>query len=162
MVKKGLSLVEVVVAIFLLASIFATGFLIISGNLNITKKAILLTIGNSLMQYSIEEIKNIDFPPIYYDKLKNSKVADESETDIISLQNIDSYTDFTPEKYKPDYRIIRLVQAYDISGNLIWPISDVSYYDTAMYLKFTIYILRKRDNQVLLKETIYRVRDGLY
>jgi hypothetical protein len=147
-----------------LRSIFATGFLIISGNLNITKKAILLTIGNSLMQYSIEEIKNIDFPPIYYDKLKNSKVADESETDIISLQNIDSYTDFTPEKYKPDYRIIRLVQAYDISGNLILPTpDDVSYYyDTAMYLKFTIYILRKRDNQVLLKETIYRVRDGLY
>jgi hypothetical protein len=31
-----------------------------------------------------------------------------------------------------------------------------------MALEFIVYVLRKRGNQVLLKQTIYRSRDGLY
>ena len=165
MVKKGLTLIEVVVAIFLVAGVIATGLLLLSGNLNVIKKANELTIANALMQYSIEEVKNIDFPPVYYDRLKNQttygKIADEITED--SLLYIDSnppvYTDFTPEQYKADYRIIRFVRGYDGSGQILVPPIN---YDNAMALEFIVYVLRKRGNQVLLKQTIYRSRDGLY
>ena len=165
MVKKGLTLIEVVVAIFLVAGVIATGLLLLSGNLNVIKKANELTIANALMQYSIEEVKNIDFPPVYYDRLKDQttygKIADEVETD--SLYYINSnptvYTDFTPEQYKADYRIIRFVRGYDGSGQILVPPIN---YDNAMALEFIVYVLRKRGNQVLLKQTIYRSRDGLY
>jgi prepilin-type N-terminal cleavage/methylation domain-containing protein len=167
MVKKGLTLIEVVVAIFLLAVVVATGLLLLSGNLNVLKKANELTIANALMQYSIEEVKNIDFPPVYYDRLKNQttygKIADEITED--SLLYIDSnppvYTDFTPEQYKTDYRIIRFVRGYDGSGQIL-PLSTTNYYDNAMALEFIVYVLRKRGNKILLKQTIYRSRDGLY
>jgi prepilin-type N-terminal cleavage/methylation domain-containing protein len=165
MVKRGLTLIEVVVAIFLVAGVIATGLLLLSGNLNVIKKANELTIANALMQYSIEEVKNIDFPPVYYDRLKDQttygKIADEVETD--SLYHINDnppvYTDFTPEQYKADYRVIRFVRGYDGSGQILVPPIN---YDNAMALEFIVYVLRKRGNQVLLKQTIYRSRDGLY
>ena len=161
--KKGLTLIEVVIAIFLIAAVIATGLLLLSGNLNVIKKANELTIANALMQYSIEEIKNIDFPPVYYDRLKDQstygKIADEIEKDSIVDTYINFYTDFTPEQYKPDYRVIRFVRGYNSSGqNLTIPIN----YDEAMGLEFIIYLLRRRGNQILLKQTIFRSRDGLY
>jgi type II secretory pathway pseudopilin PulG len=165
MVKKGLTLIEVVVAIFLVAGVIATGLLLLSGNLNVIKKANELTIANALMQYSIEEVKNIDFPPVYYDRLKDQttygKIADEVETDSLYYINYNPpvYTDFTPEQYKTDYRIIRFVRGYDGSGQILDPPIN---YDNAMALEFIIYVLRKRGNQILLKQTIYRSRDGLY
>jgi len=165
MVKKGLTLIEVVVAIFLVAGVIATGLLLLSGNLNVIKKANELTIANALMQYSIEEVKNIDFPPVYYDRLKDQttygKIADEVETDSLYYINYNPpvYTDFTPEQYKADYRIIRFVRGYDGSGQILVPPIN---YDNAMALEFIVYVLRKRGNQVLLKQTIYRSRDGLY
>jgi len=167
MVKKGLTLIEVVVAIFLIAAVIATGLLLLSGNLNVIKKANELTIATALMQYSIEEIKNIDFSPVYYDRLKDQttygKIADEIETD--SLYYIDNnpsvYTDFTPEQYKADYRVIRFVRAYDGSGEIL-PLSTQNYYDNAMGLEFIIYILRRKGNKIVLKQTIFKSRDGLY
>jgi prepilin-type N-terminal cleavage/methylation domain-containing protein len=165
MVKRGLTLIEVVVAIFLVAGVIATGLLLLSGNLNVIKKANELTIANALMQYSIEEVKNIDFPPVYYDRLKDQttygKIADEVETDSLYYINYNPpvYTDFTPEQYKTDYRIIRFVRGYDGSGQILDPPIN---YDNAMALEFIIYVLRKRGNQILLKQTIYRSRDGLY
>jgi prepilin-type N-terminal cleavage/methylation domain-containing protein len=165
MVKKGLTLIEVVIAIFLLAVVVATGLLLLSGNLNVLKKANELTIANALMQYSIEEVKNIDFPPVYYDRLKDQttygKIADEVETDSLYYINNNPtvYTDFTPEQYKADYRVIRFVRGYDGSGQILVPPIN---YDNAMALEFIVYVLRKRGNQVLLKQTIYRSRDGLY
>jgi prepilin-type N-terminal cleavage/methylation domain-containing protein len=165
MVKKGLTLIEVVIAIFLLAVVVATGLLLLSGNLNVLKKANELTIANALMQYSIEEVKNIDFPPVYYDRLKNQniygKIADEVETDSLYYINNNPtvYTDFTPEQYKADYRVIRFVRGYDGSGQILVPPIN---YDNAMALEFIVYVLRKRGNKILLKQTIYRSRDGLY
>jgi len=165
MVKRGLTLIEVVVAIFLVAGVIATGLLLLSGNLNVIKKANELTIANALMQYSIEEVKNIDFPPVYYDRLKDQttygKIADEVETDSLYYINNNPtvYTDFTPEQYKADYRVIRFVRGYDGSGQILVPPIN---YDNAMALEFIVYVLRKRGNQVLLKQTIYRSRDGLY
>ncbi|MGC8977339.1 MAG: type IV pilus modification PilV family protein [Candidatus Ratteibacteria bacterium] len=155
--EKGLTLIEVVISIFLIAAVIATGLLILSGNLNVIKKANELTIANALLQYSIEEIKNIDFPPVYYDR--QNEFGDEVETE--SIIDVNLYTDFTPDFYKNDYRIIRFVQGIDSSGNIIQNFNNTMY-DNAMALKITIYILRRRGNQVLLKSIVYRSRDGLY
>jgi prepilin-type N-terminal cleavage/methylation domain-containing protein len=165
MVKKGLTLIEVVIAIFLLAIVVATGLLLLSGNLNILKKANELTIATAIAQYMSEEIKSVDFPPIYWDKLKEQnvygKLADEIQTDSLFYINSNPpvYTDFTPEQYKSDYRVIKFIRGYNIVGSQIYPINN---YDDVMRLEFIIYVLRKKGNYVLVKQTIYRSRDGLY
>ncbi|MCM8772765.1 MAG: hypothetical protein NC926_04915 [Candidatus Omnitrophica bacterium] len=161
MVKKGLTLIEVVISIFLIAAVIATGLLIISGNLNVIKKANELTIATALLQYTIEEVKNIDFPPIYYDRQRDFGDEVESESIIYINDNPCPYTDFTPESYRNDFRIIRFVQGKDGSGNLIQNFNE-NMYDNAMSLEITIYILRRKGNKVLLKHKIYRTRDGLY
>lgn len=161
MVKKGLTLIEVVISIFLIAGVIATGLLIISGNLNVIKRANELTLATALLQYTIEDTKNIDFPPIYYDRQSN--FGDEVETESLFYidHNPSPYTDFTPEIYKNDFRIIRFVQGIDGSGNIIQNFNE-NMYDNAMSLRITIYILRRKGNKVLLKQTVYRTRDGLY
>ncbi|HOM25945.1 MAG TPA: prepilin-type N-terminal cleavage/methylation domain-containing protein, partial [bacterium] len=113
--KNGLTLLEVLIAVFLMAIVIAGGLLLISGNLNVIKKANELTIATALLQYTIEDIKNIDFPPVYYDRQGN--FGDEVETE--SIVDVNLYTDYTPVFYKNDYRIIRFVQGLDSSGNII-------------------------------------------
>jgi len=167
MVKKGLTLIEVVVAIFLVAGVIATGLLLLSGNLNIIKKANELTIANALMQYSIEEVKNIDFPPVYYDRQGYFGDRPHNGTTYKKPEEIDPTqdgNDWTPSDYKDYYIVKRFDFRYKPDGSFIDTVSSNTQDDTdlAVLHRIDIYILRKRGNQILLNQTIYRSRDGLY
>jgi type II secretory pathway pseudopilin PulG len=170
MVKKGLTLIEVVVAIFLVAGVIATGLLLLSGNLNVIKKANELTIANALMQYSIEEVKNIDFPPVYYDRQGYFGDRPQNGTTYKKPEEIDPKqdgNDWTPSDYKDYYIVKRFDFRYGPAGypdGFISAVSSNTQDDTdlAVLHRIDIYVLRKRGNQVLLKQTIYRSRDGLY
>ncbi|MCM8818302.1 MAG: type II secretion system GspH family protein [Candidatus Omnitrophica bacterium] len=167
MVKKGLTLIEVVVAIFLMAIVIAAGILLLGINLNVIKKANELTIATALMQYTIEDIKNIDFPPIYYDT--QYKFGDRPHNGSFYKQpeeidpKIDG-NDWTPDYYKNDFIVKRFDFRYAPNGDFILNVSYDSKQDTDLTARHRvdIYILRRRDKYILLKKPIYRTRDGLY
>jgi len=155
--KSGFSVLELVIAIFLIAVVIGVTLLLIAGNLNIIYKSNELMIATALAQYSMEEVKNIDFPPVYYDR--QDYFGDEIQYD--SIVDVSYYGDYTPEDFKDKFRIIRFVQGYDSSGQIIADF-DSTKYDDAMLLKVIVYILRKKDNSVILKNTLYISRNGLY
>lgn len=163
--KKGLTLLEVLIAIFLMAIVIAGGLLLMSGNLNVMKKANELTLATALMQYMIEDVKNIDFPPVYYDRQNNFgdrpiNASNQYKTpDTIDVLN--DGNDWTPDAYKNDFIVRRYDFRYNSSGNfLLNPSSSDT--DITQLHRIDIYVLRKRGNYLLLKQTIYRSRDGLY
>ncbi|MCM8785146.1 MAG: type II secretion system GspH family protein [Candidatus Omnitrophica bacterium] len=164
MVKRGLTLLEVLIALFLMAIVIAGGLLLMSGNLNVMKKANELTIASALMQYMVEDVKNIDFSPIYYDN--QYKFGDRPVNGNVykNPQEIDPKTDgndWTPDIYNNDFIVRRYDFRYGNSGNFL---SDPTVADTdiTQFHRVDIYILRRRGNYVLLKQTVYRSRDGLY
>ncbi|MCM8811210.1 MAG: type II secretion system GspH family protein [Candidatus Omnitrophica bacterium] len=164
MVKKGLTLLEVLIALFLMAIVIAGGLLLMSGNLNIMKKSNELTIASALMQYMVEDVKNIDFPPVYYDKQNQFGDRPTNGSIYKSPEQIDlkqDGNDWTPDIYKNDFIVKKFDFRYDSSGNFL---SDATLSDTdrTQLHRIDIYILRKRGSYVLLKQTIYRSRDGIY
>ncbi len=164
MVKKGLTLIEVVVAIFLMAIVIAGGLLLLSYNLNVIKKANELTIANAILQCMIEDVKNIDFPPIYYDRQGNFGDRPNNGTNYKGPDEIELSSDgndWTPTDYKNDFTVKRFDFRYDPNGNLLL---DPAVEDTDLTAihRIDIYVLRKRGNYVVTKATVYRTRNGMY
>ena len=155
--KKGFSLLEMIVAIFLVAVVIGTVLLLMASNLNVINKANEIMISNALAQYSIEEVKNIEFPPVYSDR--QDYFGDEIQYD--SIVDISYYGDYTPDEFKDKFRIIRFVQGYYPNGQIIPDFND-TLYDDAMKLKVIVYVLRKRDNAVISKREIYISRNGMF
>ena len=158
MVKKnGFSLLELVVAIFLIAIVIGTVLLLLAGNLNVINKANEIMIANALAQYSIEEVKNIEFPPVYSDR--QDYFGDEITYD--SIVDVSFYSDWTPKEFKEKFKIIRFVQGYDSSGSLIIDFNNTKY-DEAMILKIIVYVIRRKDGKLILKTSTFVSRNGLY
>ncbi|MCD6408589.1 prepilin-type N-terminal cleavage/methylation domain-containing protein [bacterium] len=157
MVKRGFSLLELVIAIFLIAVVIGTVLLLLAANLNIINKANELMIANALVQYSIEEVKNIDFPPVYADR--QDYFGDEITYD--SIVDVSFYSDWTPKEFKEKFKIIRFVQGYDSSGSLIIDFNNTKY-DEAMILKIIVYVIRRKDGKLILKTSTFVSRNGLY
>jgi len=155
--KKGFSLLEMIVAIFLIAVVIGTILLLMASNLNVISKANEIMISNALAQYSIEEVKNIEFPPVFSDR--QDYFGDEIQYD--SIVDVSYYGDYTPDGFKDKFRIIRFVQGYDSSGNIIADFDNTKY-DNAMLLKVIVYVLRKKDNKVISKREIFISRNGLF
>ena len=155
--KKGFSLLEMIVAIFLMAVVIGTVLLLMAANLNVINKANEIMISNALAQYSIEEVKNIEFPPVYSDR--QDYFGDEIQYD--SIVDISYYGDYTPDEFKDKFRIIRFVQGYYPNGQII-PDFNNTLYDDAMKLKIIVYVLRKKDNKVISKREIFISRNGLF
>lgn len=155
--KSGFSLLEMIVAIFLIAVVIGVVLLLMASNLNIITKANEIMIANALSQYSIEEVKNIEFPPVYSNR--QAYFGDEIQND--SIVDVSYYNDYTPDKFKGKFMVIRFVQGFDTSGNLIVDFND-NMYDDAMLLKIIVYVLRKKDNEVLSKRVVYISRNGLF
>ncbi len=155
--KKGFSLLEMIVAVFLIAVVIGTVLLLMAANLNVISKANEIMISNALAQYSIEEVKNIEFPPVYSDR--QDYFGDEIQYD--SIVDISYYGDYTPDEFKDKFRIIRFVQGYYPNSQLI-PDFNNTLYDEAMKLKVIVYVLRKKDNEVITKREVFISRNGLF
>ncbi len=154
----GFSLLELVVAVFLIALVIASTLLIIAANLNIIMKANERMISTTLAMYQIETVKNIDFPPIYYDTQDN--FGHETTVDP-PTPGYCAAADFTPPEFATKLRVERYVYAYDESGAMDTAF-DNTRYDRAQKLKILTYIIRKKGNYVLLQITTWVSRNGLY
>ena len=158
--KKGFSLLEMIVAIFLIAVVIGTVLLLMAANLNVISKANEIMISNALAQYSIEEVKNIEFPPVYSDRQDyfGDEIGYETEID---LTNPDPDANFTPPEFADKFEVRRYVIGYNSSGNIIADFDNTKY-DNAMLLKVIVYVLRKKDNKVISKREIFISRNGLF
>ncbi|HOV22475.1 MAG TPA: type II secretion system protein [bacterium] len=165
--KNGFTLLEMVISIFLIAIVIGIVLLLMSSNMNVVNKANEIMIANALSQYSIEEVKNFEFPPVYSDRWgeqkpeEYGKIVDEIEDE--NSINIGTGTDFTPPEFQDRFKIERYVIGYgnDTSTPLSnWATSPD--YDKAMGLRVIVYVLRRKGNAVLSRREIYISRNGLF
>lgn len=162
--KKGFTLLELVVAIFLIAVVIGTALLIIAANLNIIDKANDILVANALAQYTIEDVKNIEFPPVYYDR--QASFGDRPLKDSNTYKGpdeVDPLTDggdWTPDELQDRYIVRRYNFRYDGSVNLL---TDATQPDTerTMSHRIDVYVLRKRDKALILNNYILISRDGI-
>jgi len=162
--KKGFSLLEMIVAIFLMAVVIGTVLLLMASNLNVINKANEIMISNALAQYSIEEVKNIEFPPVYSDRQDyfGKEITDEGSIDIT---NPDLDADFTPPEFADKFEIRRYNISYLSDGTIVdtnATESQQTYNDKSFIRKVIVYVLRKRDNAVISKREIYISRNGMF
>lgn len=165
MVKKGFSLLELVIAIFLIAVVIGTVLLLLAANLNIINKANELMIANALVQYSIEEVKNIDFPPIYADMQDRFGKEIENEN-IVDITQADTDAVFTPSGFTDKFEVRRYNISYFSDGTIVDtdPItkSQDTYNSESFLRKILVYVIRKRDKRLILKTSTFVSRNGLY
>jgi len=154
---KGFSLLELIISIALIAIVIGAVLLLIAGNLNVMQKANEIMIATAMGQYQLESVKNIDFPPVYYDRQDDFGEKKNNES---AINDVGNGADFTPLEFSEKFKVERYVIGYDSSGNnLDWSSSS---YDDAMLLKIIIYVLREKDNSVILRTSTYISRNGLY
>ena len=164
MVKRGFSLLELVIAIFLIAVVIGTVLLLLAANLNIINKANELMIANALVQYSIEEVKNIDFPPVYADRQDRfgKEITSENSVDI---ENPDPDADFTPPGFADKFEVRRYNISYFSDGTVVDTTpakSQDTYNDESFMRKIMVYVIRRKDGKLILKTSTFVSRNGLY
>jgi len=166
MVKRvksaGFTMLELVVSIFLIAVVIGTVLLVMSANLNMIDKANDLLVANALKQYTFEDVFNIEFPPVYYDRQSRFGDRPISGTSYKTPDNINPRTDggdWTPEEMQDKYIVRRYDFRYDGSGSFLdgttQPDADIT-----MKHRIDVYVLRKRDRSVILNDYIIISRDG--
>ena len=166
MKKRGFTILEMVVAIFLIAIVLGTVLLLMAANLNVLDKANDLLVANALAQYTFEDVRNIDFPPVYYDR--QGRFGDRPVSNLPPIYKlpaeVDPVTDggdWTPAELIDKYIVKKYDFRYDFAGA---PLSDpaVSDTDLAMMHRVDVYILRRKDSSVILTDSIFISRDGLF
>jgi len=161
--KAGFTMVELVVSIFLIAVVIGVVLLIMAANLNVIDKANEILVANALAQYTIEDVKNIEFPPVYYDR--QSRFGDRPLKDSSTYKGpdeakpVDDGGDWTPDEMQDKYIVRRYDFRYDGSGVLF---TDTTQPDTdrTMSHRVDVYVLRKRDKAEILRDYIIISRDG--
>lgn len=167
--KKGFTILELVVAIFLIAVVIGTALLIMAANLNVIDKANDILVANALIQYTIEDLKNIEFPPVYYDRqsrfgdrptksnpLPPPNIVYKSPDEINPVTDGD---DWTPLEMQDKYIVRRYNFRYNGSNNFF---DDTTQPDTDMTMihRVDVYILRRRDKSVIERDVFIVSRDG--
>jgi type II secretory pathway pseudopilin PulG len=164
--KAGFSLLELVVAIFLIAVVIAAVLLLMAANLNVIDKANSIMLANAVSQYSIEEVKNIEFPPVYSDRqsLFGQPVEDKVPSTFPGGdQPPPDGPNVTPADFSSKYKVERYVIGYKSSGEEIVDWSDIEKaYNEAMQLEILVYVIRKMDNSVVSEKRIFISRNGMY
>jgi type II secretory pathway pseudopilin PulG len=146
-VKAGFSILELVVAMFLLTIVVGTGLLIIAGNLNIMQKSNEMLLASAIAQYYIEMVNIIDFPPVYADRQSDYP------------QKI-SETDPLPQISSPD-------PSFKVYAGCVWYKSDGSEatdteIDKVVLRKIKLEVRRAKNDYLLLRMPVFITRNGIY
>lgn len=147
MVNKGLTILELVVAIFLITVAVGTGLLIIAGNLNVMQKSNEMLIASAIAQYHIELVKTIDFPPVYSDR-QSEFPKKISEGDNLSVES----------SIIPDFKVYMGCVWYKADGTE----ASVTETDKVMLRKIKIEVRRSKDNYPIISMPIFITRNGVY
>ena len=164
----GFSLLEMVVAIFLIAIVLGTVLLLMAANLNVLDKANDIMIANALSQYTIEDVRNIEFPPVYYNRQGRfgDRIADGGTAppykEHFEIDPVNDGGDWTPEPQELRDKFI--VRRYNFRYNMLGEFIDGTGYDTEITMKHRVdvYVLRKQDKSLILRDTVVISRDGLF
>jgi len=157
--RGGFSLLELVIAIFIVALVLGGTLLLLASNLNIVTRATETRIANALAQHEIEQARAVDFPPVYTDGQSEFGQEVSSETGISPLTTNDS--DFTPEEFSRDFIVRRYVVGYDWTDSPV-DLTDPTMYDRAMKVKVVVYVIRKKGQKILARREAIICRNGLY
>ncbi len=150
MVKKGFSILELVVAIFLITIVAGTGLLIIAANLNLVKRSNEILIASTILQYYTEKVKAIDFPPVCADRQIDFPQKISESDDFTSSYEVDSFN--------PDLKIYMGCVWYKNDG------SEATENETELVVlrKIKIEARRSKDGYKLISMPIWIVRNGIY
>lgn len=147
MVKKGFSILELVVAIFLLTIVIGTGLLIIAGNLNLMKKSNEILIASAIAQYHIELVRTIDFPPVYADRQTDFPPKISENGPLIEVPTIE-----------PNFRVLMGCIWYKADGSEATETET----DKVVLRKVKIEVRRKKDNLLMIDMPVFITRNGIY
>lgn len=163
--KRGFTILELVVAIFLIAIVLGTVLFLMASNLNVLDKANDLLVANALRQYTFEDVRNIDFPPVYYDRQSyfgDRPMAGGTYKMPPDIDPVTDISDWTPEEFQDKYIVRRYDFRYDNNADgfldgTILPDTDL----TVMH-RVDVYVLRRKDNSVILTDSLFISRDGMF
>lgn len=176
--KKGFTILELVIAIFLLAVVIGTALLIMASNLNVIDKSNDIVVANALIQHTVEDIYNIEYPPVYYDRqddfgdrptvvISNPTPPPDDIEVYKGPEDIDLLTDgddHMPADFPDEIKNKYILKKYDFRYNadgVFLSVAGVDDTDETAKHRIDIYVLRKNDKAVLLEEHILISRDGL-
>lgn len=179
--NKGLTFLEVILAITLLAMVLGGGLILIGHNMIIMKKASELMVSTALTQYAIQDARNMDFPPVYYNRLYN-EINNEFITGspytyefISSPQYANPFKypndgrNMTPPKYFDDWTVERYIIAYGSSGNILLPPTPPTtqaqisnYENSAMELEVIVYVIQNKSDDIVSQDITYMSRNGTF
>jgi len=151
--RSGFSLLEMIIAIFLVAVVLATVVLIIAANLNALRRAGDVTAAAALARSQIEEVRSLDFPPVYHDRqveFGESPVGQPGSGTV----------NYAPAEFRNRFKVERFVAGYAADGSEV--ALGQNGFDGAVMLKIVVYVLRRKDNMVLSKTVTHVTRNGLY
>jgi type II secretory pathway pseudopilin PulG len=165
--SSGLTFLEVILAITLLAIVLGGGLILIGHNMIIIKNAEETMVATALTQYAIQDARNMDFPPVYYDRLANELKSFPNEF-IPSLQYANpinpTYKQYgrniTPLKFQNDYSVIRYIIAYGSNGVPFQMTTSNENY--AMELEIIVYVIQKPENNIVSQDVTYMSRNGAF
>jgi len=152
--QAGFSILELVVSIFILAVVIGTGMLLIAANLNLMTKSNDIMIATALAQYESENIRNIDFPPVYSDRTADTPIGD--------------YPPRISDSQPPSYNAGSPNANYKILVGCVWfggqgqEITDSTNTDSVVLRKVKIEIRRTRDNALIYYLPLFITRNGMY
>jgi len=150
MVNKGFSILELVVAIFLITIVVGTGLLIIAGNLNVMKKSNEMLIAAAVAQYHIEIVKTIDFPPVCSDRLSDfpKKITDSADFDTSCQVN----------SFDPNFKVYMGCVWYKNDGTE----ATTTETDLTVLRKMKIEVRRSKDDYKLISMPVFITKNGIY
>lgn len=151
--RRGFTLLEVIIAIFLVGVVLATVVLIVAANVRALQRAEEVTVASALARSQVEEIRNIDFPPVFHDlqsQFGESPVGQPGSGTI----------DYTPAQFASRFKVERFVVGYAADGTEVDLGRDG--FDSADLLRVVVYVLRRKDHAVLVKTVAHVSRNSLY
>jgi type II secretory pathway pseudopilin PulG len=151
-VQAGFSILELVVSIFILAVVIGTGMLLIAANLNLMTKSNDIMIATALAQYESENIRNIDFPPVYSDRTADTPTGDYPPRILDSQPP--SYNAGSPNA---NYRILVGCVWFNRQGD-----DTTTDLKEVVLRKVKIEIRRARDNALIYYLPLFITRNGMY
>ena len=157
--SRGFSLLELTIAIFIVAIVLGTVLLVIASNLGVVHRANEMMISSTLLQYQSEVTKNIEFPPVYVDRQDDFGTETRVENPLPGPGT--TATDYAPSTYSANYRAYRYVTSFTADGK-VDTMFDSTRYDSACMLKLSLFVMRKKDPAVVGQKIIYVSRSRLY
>ena len=113
--KKGFSLLEMVIAVFIIALVIGFSLFLMGAGLQITKKSNEMILAASIAQYEIDYARNIPFPPTTNDRQADFSADPRDGTD----SSIPGQW-FTNESYSKDLELWVGHRYFGNTGNEIF------------------------------------------